>query len=162
MPEKGGQPAYHTIWYGQWGRTPRSAMADTLTRKQRSERMGRVRGTDTKPEMFVRRLVHGMGYRYRLHGRDLPGNPDLVFPGRRKVIFVHGCFWHRHPDPKCPLARLPKSKLDFWKPKLEGNRARDERSEAKLKKGGWEVFVIWECQLKNRDMVADSVREFLG
>ena len=122
--------------------------------------MSRVRGAGTKPEVIVRRLVHGMGYRYRLHRRDLPGNPDLVFLGRRRVIFVHGCFWHRHPDPGCPLARLPKSRLDFWKPKLEGNRARDERNEAELKKRGWEVLVIWECQLKDRDEVAESVREW--
>ena len=104
---------------------------DTLSKAQRSERMSRVRGKDTKPELLVRRLVHGMGYRYRLHRRDLPGTPDLVFPGRRKVIFVHGCFWHRHPDPACKLARLPKSRTDFWLPKLEGNRARDIENAAR-------------------------------
>lgn len=83
--------------------------------------MSRVRNKDTKPELMVRRLVHGMGYRYRLHRKNLPGRPDLVFPGLRKVIFVHGCFWHRHPDPSCRLARLPKSKLDFWLPKITTN-----------------------------------------
>ena len=91
---------------------------DTLSPKERSERMSRIRGKDTKPELTVRRLVHGMGFRYRLHGKRLPGKPDMVFSARRKVIFVHGCFWHRHPDPGCPLARLPKSKLDFWRTKL--------------------------------------------
>ena len=138
-----------------------SAMADTLTPKERSERMSRVRGADTKPEMLVRRLVYGMGYRYRLHRRDLPGAPDLVFSGRRKVIFVHGCFWHRHPDPRCPLARLPKSRLDFWRPKLEGNRKRDVRNEKKLKDIGWEVMVVWECQLRNDQALRRSIRKFL-
>jgi DNA mismatch endonuclease (patch repair protein) len=90
---------------------------DTLTPKERSERMSRVRNKDTKPEMQVRRLVSALGYRYRLQYKKVPGRPDLAFPGRRKVIFVHGCFWHRHPEPSCPLARLPKSRLDFWGPR---------------------------------------------
>lgn len=123
--------------------------------------MSRVRGTDTKPELAVRRLVHAMGYRYRLHGRRLPGRPDLVFAGRRKVIFVHGCFWHRHPDPNCKLARLPKSRLDFWRAKLEGNRERDLRNEETLKEQGWEALVIWECQLRDRDRLRDTIRGFL-
>lgn len=122
--------------------------------------MSRVRGRDTKPEMLVRRLAHGMGYRYRLHRRDLPGSPDLVFPSRRKVICVHGCFWHRHPD--CKLARLPKSKLDFWGPKLETNRERDERNLALLAELGWDVLVIWECQTKSREALQARIGEFLG
>ena len=113
-------------------------MTDTLTRAERSERMSRVKGRDTGPEWAVRRLVHGLGYRYRLHRKDLPGCPDLVFPSRRKVIFVHGCFWHRHPDPACKLARLPKSRLEFWVPKLERNRARDLHSQARLIDMGWQ------------------------
>jgi len=124
--------------------------------------MSRVRGRDTKPEMLVRRLAHGMGYRYRLHRRDLPGSPDLVFPSRRKVIFVHGCFWHRHLEPDCKLARLPKSKLDFWGPKLETNRERDERNVVLLEELGWDVLVIWECQTKNRGQLQARIREFLG
>ena len=124
--------------------------------------MSRVRNRDTKPEMLVRRLVHGMGYRYRLHRRDLPGKPDLVFPARRKVIFVHGCFWHRHPDPACSLARLPKSKLDFWGPKLEKNRKRDESNLALLAELGWKILEVWECQTKNREDLQTRVREFLG
>lgn len=136
-------------------------MGDTLTPEQRSERMSRVRASDTKPEMRVRRLVHGLGYRYRLHRKNLPGKPDLVFPGRKKVIFVHGCFWHRHPDPNCPLARLPKSRLDFWLPKLEGNRERDERNAAKLKELGWQLLVIWECQLKDEEKLAKRIKKFL-
>lgn len=124
--------------------------------------MSRVRGRDTKPEMLVRRLAHGMGYRYRLHRRDLPGSPDLVFPSRQKVIFVHGCFWHRHLDPDCKLARLPKSKLDFWGPKLETNRERDERNLALLAELGWDVLIIWECQTKNREELKARIGEFLG
>jgi DNA mismatch endonuclease (patch repair protein) len=135
---------------------------DTLTPAQRSERMSRVRARDTKPELLVRRLVHGMGYRYRLHRRDLPGTPDLVFPGRRKVIFVHGCFWHRHPDPACKLARLPKSKHDFWIPKLESNRRRDEDNEQKLRALGWDALSIWECQLTRPEELRTRIQEFLG
>lgn len=135
---------------------------DTLTPEQRSERMSRVRNRDTKPELLVRRLVHGMGYRYRLHRRELPGKPDLVFPARRKVIFVHGCFWHRHPDPTCSLARLPKPKLDFWGPKLETNRKRDESNLALLAELGWKILEVWECQTKNREDLQTRVREFLG
>jgi DNA mismatch endonuclease (patch repair protein) len=124
--------------------------------------MSRVRGRDTKPEMLVRRLTHGMGYRYRLHRRGLPGSPDLVFPSRMKVIFVHGCFWHQHLDPGCKLARLPKSKLDFWGPKLETNRERDERNLVLLAELGWDVLVIWECQAKNREELQARIGEFLG
>lgn len=124
--------------------------------------MSRVRGRDTKPEMLVRRLTHGMGYRYRLHRRGLPGSPDLVFPSRMKVIFVHGCFWHQHLDPGCKLARLPKSKLDFWGPKLETNRERDERNLVLLAELGWDVLVIWECQTKNREELQAWIGEFLG
>src|SRR6266699_3209467 len=104
---------------------------DTLTPVERSERMSRVRAKDTAPEITVRRAVHGLGYRYRLHARDLPGHPDLVFRKRHKVIFIHGCFWHRHEN--CKLSRLPKSRLEFWRPKLESNRQRDSRNQALLK-----------------------------
>ncbi|WP_245435514.1 very short patch repair endonuclease [Microvirga calopogonii] len=130
----------------------------------RSRQMSLVRNRDTKPEMVVRRLVHSMGFRYRLHRRDLPGKPDLVFPGRRKVIFVHGCFWHRHPDPTCWRARLPKSRPEFWIPKLEGNAARDERDIAALEADGWQVLVIWECQTtpRQRDDLRRRIAEFLG
>lgn len=103
-----------------------------------------------------------MGYRYRLHGKGLPGKPDLVFRPKRKVMFVHGCFWHRHPDPECPLARMPKSRLDFWKPKLDGNRERDIRTQRKLEDQGWNVMVVWECQLRDREALGARIREFLG
>lgn len=132
---------------------------DTLTPEQRSERMSRVRGKDTKPEMRVRRIVHSMGYRYRLHRRDLPGNPDLVFPARRKVIFVHGCFWHRHSD--CRLARLPKSRTEFWEAKLEGNRQRDIINRSRLLAEGWEVMVVWECTICKPIELQEQIRNYI-
>jgi DNA mismatch endonuclease (patch repair protein) len=126
---------------------------------ERSRVMGRVRSKDTKPEMVVRQLTHGMGYRYRLHNKKLPGCPDLVFRRRHKVIFVHGCFWHRHRN--CPLARLPKSRRDFWTPKLNANRKRDERNLRELTKAGWSTLVIWECEIGDADAVAWRIRNFL-
>lgn len=133
---------------------------DTLSPIERSERMGRVRGKDTKPEMAVRRLVHGMGFRYRLHSGKLPGRPDLVFAGLKSVIFVHGCFWHRHPG--CARCRMPKSRLEYWEPKLEENRNRDLRNQRKLRKEGWRVMVIWECQLADQDRVKGRILRYLG
>ncbi len=137
-------------------------MTDTLTKKERSHRMSLVRGKDTKPEMKVRRLVHGMGYRYRLHRRDLPGTPDLVFPSRKKVLYVHGCYWHRHLDPACKLARLPKSRLEFWLPKLEANAARDRLNQEKLQTMGWRFLVVWECELKDEASLSSRIRSFLN
>lgn len=134
---------------------------DTLTPAERSARMAKVKGKNTSAEMTIRRLVHRMGYRYRLHGAKLPGRPDLVFPGRRKVIFVHGCFWHRHPDPDCKLARLPKTRQDFWIPKLEGNRARDLRQLEELKALGWSALTLWECELQNEAFLENEIRTFL-
>lgn len=134
---------------------------DTLTSAERSKRMRRIRSRDTKPELIVRRATHKLGYRYRLHRASLPGKPDLVFANRRKVIFVHGCFWHRHPDLNCKLARLPKSRQDFWIPKLEGNRARDERVVRVLTDQGWKVLELWECQCRGREQLENTLREFL-
>lgn len=134
-------------------------MTDTLTPEERSKRMSLIRSKDSSPEMKLRSLVHKMGFRYRLHVKDLPGTPDLVFPSRRAVIFMHGCFWHRHEG--CKLARLPKSKLDFWKPKLEENRKRDIRNQNQLKELGWRVLVVWECEMSNHELVSEKVREFL-
>ena len=134
-------------------------LADTLSRQERSERMSRIRNKNSAPEMKLRRLVHGMGFRYRLHVKDLPGTPDLVFPGKRAVIFMHGCFWHRHPE--CRLARLPKSKLDFWKPKLEANRQRDLVLQQQLRDLGWRVLVVWECEMKETERVSVLVANFL-
>jgi DNA mismatch endonuclease (patch repair protein) len=123
--------------------------------------MSRVRGRDTKPELLVRRLLHAQGYRYRLHAKDLPGKPDIVFRGRKKAVFVHGCFWHQHPDPGCALARMPKSRLDFWRPKLEGNRARDTANVERLVALGWDVLLVWECELRDREQVSNALRRFI-
>lgn len=132
---------------------------DTLSPVERSERMGRVKGKDTKPEMVVRRLVHALGYRYRLHRRDLPGRPDLVFGPRHKVIFVHGCFWHRH---DCHLGRMPKSRVDFWQAKLEANRLRDMHNQTALAELGWQILVVWECELAQQEQLKNKLVRFLG
>ena len=132
---------------------------DNLSRSERSEIMARVRSTDTRPEMLVRKLVYALGYRYRLHAKELPGRPDIVFRKRGKVIFVHGCFWHRHTG--CSLARLPKSRLDFWLPKLDGNKKRDEKNKRALQREGWKVMTIWECQLKKPERLDERIRRFL-
>lgn len=114
--------------------------------KARSAQMALIKARDTKPELKVRRAMHAAGLRYRLHAKDLPGRPDLVFRSRRIAVFVHGCFWHQHPEPTCKLARMPKSKLEFWRPKLEGNRQRDLRTRGELEAQGWSVLEVWECQ----------------
>lgn len=132
---------------------------DTLSPEQRSERMSRVRAKDTKPELTVRHLAWALGYRYRLHGRKLAGCPDLVFPARKKVIFVHGCFWHQHKG--CKQYRMPRSRLDFWLPKLESNKKRDRINKTTLTKTGWEVLTLWECELKDPDRVSRRIRSFL-
>jgi len=112
--------------------------------------MAGIKGKDTRPEMILRRGLHARGFRYRLHDRHLPGSPDLVFPGRRAVILVNGCFWHGH---GCHLFRLPATRREFWRAKIEGNRARDEATEAALLTDGWRVLTIWECALKGRERV---------
>ena len=132
---------------------------DNLSLAERSEIMARVRSKNSRPELQVRKLVFALGYRYRLHAKDLPGQPDIVFRKRQKVIFVHGCFWHRHRG--CALARLPKSNLHFWKPKLDGNKRRDERTQRALKKDGWKVLIIWECQIRKIGRLESALRRFL-
>jgi DNA mismatch endonuclease (patch repair protein) len=126
----------------------------------RGENMRRIRSKDTGPEMAVRRLVHRLGYRYRLHRKDIPGKPDLVFPGRRKVIFIHGCFWHQHPG--CREGRLPKSNLAYWLPKLKRNTERDEAALAQLAASGWDVLVLWECETKSLEATRKVLLDFLG
>lgn len=121
--------------------------------------MAAIRGRDTKPELILRRLLHSLGYRYRLHVRTLPGKPDMVFSARRKVIFVHGCFWHLHAD-GCG-ARLPKSRLEYWKPKLERNRARDAKHRRTLRRQGWDVLTVWECELGDVQDLTARVIHFL-
>lgn len=135
-------------------------MVDTVDKETRSQIMRRVRSKDTAPEMVVRRLIFSLGYRYRLHDGRLPGKPDLVFVGRRKVIFVHGCFWHRHDG--CTLARLPKSRTEFWVKKLTDNKERDSRNLSALRKLGWRALVIWECSLSDREKLKQRIIRFLG
>ena len=132
---------------------------DTISKEKRSWNMSRIRSKDTKPEMIVRRLVHSLGYRYRLHVRKLPGCPDLVFSGRKKVIFVHGCFWHRH---NCRYGRVrPQTRKKFWEKKLEGNKERDKQNRRKLRRLGWSVLTIWECQTRKPENMIDKIVEFL-
>ena len=120
-------------------------MADFLSPDERSERMSRIRGKDTKPELILRKALHSLGLRYRLHEPGLPGKPDLVFPRYRTVVFMHGCFWHRHTG--CNIATTPKSNVPFWLGKFEKNIARDNRVTTSLEEAGWRVLVVWECEL---------------
>lgn len=133
-------------------------MVDHVSEKRRSWIMSKVRQKDTKPELTLRRALHRLGYRYRLHCRDLPGSPDIVFPSRRKVIFVHGCFWHGH---GCRWGMLPKSRPEYWKPKIESNRERDAKSLVALREAGWETMVVWQCELRVVDDAVSRVEEFL-
>lgn len=132
---------------------------DNLSPEERSKIMSRVRAKNTRPELHARRLIFALGYRYRLHAKDLPGHPDIVFRKLGKVIFVHGCFWHRHTS--CALARLPKSRPDFWILKLEGNKNRDAKNKRALQREGWKVLTIWECELKNPGRLDERIRRFL-
>jgi len=133
---------------------------DRVTPGQRSENMRRIRSKDTTPEMVVRRLVHGMGFRYRLHVHDLPGRPDLVFARLRKIIQVHGCFWHQHES--CAKAHVPKSRIRYWNAKLAANRRRDAQAEIQLREQGWDVLTLWACELIHLKDVVRRVRRFLG
>ena len=126
-------------------------MTDTLTPERRSWNMSRIRGTDTQPELAVRRLLHRMGYRFRLHRGDLPGRPDIVLPRHSLVIFVHGCFWHRHKG--CRDATTPKTRVDFWQNKFDENIGRDRRNRRALKKLDWQIGCIWECETKNGEIL---------
>jgi DNA mismatch endonuclease Vsr len=128
----------------------------------RRRNLAAVAGKDTAPELRVRRLLFRMGYRFRLHRRDLPGTPDIVLPGRRKIVEVRGCFWHRHPDPACRNAVLPNVRADWWAAKLARNVARDERNLAMLREAGWSVLALWECEVKDDAAVAARLRAFLG
>jgi DNA mismatch endonuclease (patch repair protein) len=134
---------------------------DTISPERRSENMRRIRGKDTKPELIVRRALFGMGYRYRIHDAKLPGKPDLVFTKRRKVIFVHGCFWHNHSHARCKIARLPKSNSSYWADKLRRNVERDTVRRTELRRIGWKALVIWECQTKSIERQLNRIRRFL-
>jgi len=122
--------------------------------------MSRIKGIDTAPELLIRSLVHRMGYRFRLHRRELPGSPDLVFAGSHKIIFVHGCFWHGHG--RCKRSALPASNTEFWKTKISKNKERDEQSIRKLRKMGWQVLVIWQCQTKNIEKLTAKIIDFMN
>ncbi|TRW93312.1 very short patch repair endonuclease [Candidatus Methylobacter oryzae] len=132
---------------------------DILTPEQRQRCMASISGKNTKPELIVRKLLYSLGYRYRLHYANLPGKPDLVFPGKRKVIFIHGCFWHRH---DCRKGKsMPSKNFEFWQKKLADNASRDNRNIRELKKLGWEVLVIWECEIKDIEMLTINLHSYL-
>ena len=135
-------------------------MADHLSSEARSRLMGRIRSKGSIPEMVVRRTAYALGYRFRLHRRDLPGTPDVVFPSRRKVIFVHGCWWHQHPG--CKKATASKTQTDFWTSKFARNVARDRAVEAKLREDGWGVLTIWECETRDVDAIAAKLSSYLA
>lgn len=135
-------------------------MADRISRERRSQVMSRIRSTNTGPELRVRRLVHALGYRFRLHRKELPGKPDLVFPRRRAVIFVHGCYWHGHGCKRGGSGA--KSNESYWGPKIERNRERDQRVLAALRDAGWRTLVIWECETADQEALTGRIREFLS
>lgn len=133
---------------------------DVLTKKQRSYCMSRIRGKDTKPEIAVRKIIHNLGYRYSLHKKNLPGCPDIVLSSHQKIIFVNGCWWHRH---NCKLGRRsPKSHLSYWLPKLRANKERHIRNVKKLRNQGWKVLNVWECQTRNSEKLVDRLSKFLN
>ena len=137
-------------------------MADRISEERRSYNMSRIKSSNTSVELAVRRLIHGMGYRYRLHGKGLPGKPDIVFRPRRKVIFVHGCFWHQHSSPDCPDSRVPKSNLSYWEPKLERTKQRDANNQNLLLEMGWESLIVWECELRDIPALRSRIQRFLA
>lgn len=136
-------------------------MTDRMSAEQRSSLMARIRGRDTTPEVAVRRLAHNLGYRFRLHRRDLPGTPDLMFPRLKKAVLVHGCFWHHHQDPECRNAVLPKTRQEWWRAKLSANVARDARNMERLSAEGWTILVLWECEVRS-GAFESKLAEFLG
>lgn len=133
---------------------------DRILPARRSWLMSRVRSKNTRPELIVRRILSQLGYRYRLHARALPGRPDMAFRSRRKALFVHGCFWHQHLG--CPKARPPKSREHYWAPKLTRNRQRDAEAIAEMAALGWSAFVIWQCEIRDTEVLTDRLIEFLG
>ena len=135
-------------------------MTDVLSVGQRSRNMQAIKAKNTKPEIAVRRIAHSLGYRYQLHRRDLPGSPDLVFPSSRRIIFVHGCFWHCHKS--CSRAYVPQSNMDYWLPKLARNVQRDKEAVRTLKASGWQILVIWECSTGDTDRLQRKIEQFLN
>ncbi|WP_158749971.1 very short patch repair endonuclease [Acidobacterium sp. S8] len=135
-------------------------MTDNFDSAKRSSVMAAIHSKDTKPELIVRRAVYALGFRYRLHAKDVPGKPDLVFRKMRKAIFVHGCFWHRHPG--CSRASMPKTRAEFWQEKFEKNVNRDKQVKRELRKNRWRTLTIWQCELRDPDGVVKRLSEFLG
>ena len=133
---------------------------DHLSPADRSKNMAAIKAHSTAPELAVRHLAHILGYRFRLRRRDLPGKPDLVFPSRRAVIFVHGCFWHQHSSVRCK-ARLPKSNLEYWEPKLSRNLQRDKKNQRALRRLGWRVLIVWECHVGDQAALSRRLVRFL-
>jgi DNA mismatch endonuclease, patch repair protein len=134
-------------------------MTDSISKARRSANMRAVHGRNTRPEILVRQIAFGLGYRFRLHRADLPGKPDIAFPGRQKAIFVHGCFWHQHKG--CRRATVPKSNRGFWRKKLGRNIARDATQLAAIRKRGWRALVVWECEIKNKHRLGAKMKRFL-
>lgn len=134
--------------------------SDRISKSERSALMAKVRSKGTAPEMIVRKLAHTLGFRYRLHRKDLPGKPDLVFSGKKKVIFVHGCFWHGH---DCPSgANQPRSNIEYWAEKLDRNKNRDKENKRSLEKMGWGVLIVWECEVKDTSSLVQRITSFLN
>lgn len=131
---------------------------DTIDKATRSALMSRIRSKDTTPEKVVRTLLHRMGFRFRLHRKDLPGKPDIVLPRHRKIILVHGCFWHRH---TCALASRPKSNSHYWEQKIKANVARDQRNQDELERAGWSVLVLWECETRKGSGLEEKIKDFI-
>lgn len=134
-------------------------MADKFTPEERSRIMSRVRNRDTKPEKTVRSLLHAMGHRFRLHRKDLPGKPDIVLPKHKKVVFVHGCFWHGHAG--CPRAARPTSNTEFWNKKIDKNMARDAAAQKDLSTLGWKHLIVWQCEMRDLPALTDKLEQFL-
>lgn len=135
-------------------------MADVFSPEERSRIMATVKGKNTKPEILVRSMVHRMGYRFRLHVPNLPGKPDIVLPRHKKIILVHGCFWHQHPE--CPRSARPTSNVDYWNKKLNKNMERDRQNQDALAKCGWAVLVLWECEIENKSLLFQKLEGFLS
>ncbi|MCI5207788.1 MAG: DNA mismatch endonuclease Vsr [Candidatus Electrothrix sp. ATG2] len=132
---------------------------DVHSPEQRSYNMSRIKGKNTKPELLVRKWLWSQGYRYRLHRKDLPGKPDIVFPGQKKAIFVHGCFWHKH---DCKYFKWPRTNEEFWRKKINGNVSRDQKNYRALQEDGWDYFVLWECELKtSKVLTLERVQAFI-
>ena len=137
-------------------------MVDHLSPEKRSAIMRSIRAKNTKPELRVRQMLHRSGYRFRIHAPKLPGKPDLAFTKRKKVVFVHGCFWHQHPDSECRDAKRPTSNSDYWLPKLKRTQERDQKHQEALRRAGWDVLVLWECELTRENAIEKRVLMFLG